>query len=80
MTREFSVVIARESDWFVANVPELPWAVASGAKIEEARAAIREVVGNTLRAYVQQAINDLPSTAIWETITVDVPGRETSAN
>jgi len=62
-----------EDGWIMATVPELPGAVTQGRDLDEARANIKEAVTLLLRAYRENAAKDAPGTAMWETISVDVP-------
>ena len=74
MKHEYSVVYETVEDgWVMARVPELPGAVTHGKDLAEARAMIREAVELLLQAYRENAARDAAGTAIWETLTVDVP-------
>ena len=74
MKYDYSVIyVTVEDGWVMARVPELPGAVTQGKDLAEAREMIREAVGLLLQAYRENAAKDAAGTAIWETITVDVP-------
>ena len=74
MKHEYSVVYQTvENGWIMACVPELPGAVTQGKDISEARAMIKEAVELPLLSYRENAAKDAPGTAIWETLSVDVP-------
>jgi predicted RNase H-like HicB family nuclease len=74
MRHEYSVVYQTVEDgWVMATVPELPGAVTQGQDMDEARAMIREAVELLLEAYRDNALRDAPGTAVWETLSVDVP-------
>lgn len=74
MKHEYAVVYQIVEDgWVMATVPELPGAVTQGRDLETARANIKEAVELLLKAYRESAAKDAPGTAIWETLTVDVP-------
>jgi predicted RNase H-like HicB family nuclease len=74
MKHEYSVVYQTVEDgWIMASVPELPGAVTQGKDINEARAMIKEAVELLLQSYRENAAKDTPGSAIWETLSVDVP-------
>ena len=62
-----------EDGWIMATVPELPGAVTQGKGMDEARRNIREAIELLLQSYRDNAQKDAPGTAIWETISVEVP-------
>lgn len=73
MKREFTVVYTPiEDGWIMAQVPELPGAVTQGKDMAEAREMIQEAVELLLDSYRDNAAKLAPSTATWETLTVDV--------
>ena len=73
MKREFRVLYTPiEGGWIMAQVPELPGAVTQGRDLNEAREMILEAVELLLESYRENAANDAPSGAIWETLSVDV--------
>jgi len=74
LRHEFNVVYTPiEDGWIMATVPELPGAVTQGKDLEEARAMIKEAVELLLESYRVNAAKDAPGSAIWETLTVDMP-------
>jgi predicted RNase H-like HicB family nuclease len=74
MKHEYSVVYQTVEDgWIMARVPELPGAVTQGKDMPEARAMIKEAVELLLQSYRENAAKDAPGTAIWETLSIDVP-------
>lgn len=73
MKREFTVVYTPiEDGWIMAQVPELPGAVTQGRDLNEAREMIQDAVELLLQSYRENAAKDVPSEAIWETLSVDV--------
>lgn len=73
MKREFSVVYTPiEDGWVMARVPELPGAVTQGRDMDEAREMIQEAVELLLQSFRENAKKDVPSHAIWETLSVEV--------
>ena len=74
MKRDSSVVYYPiEDGWFMATVPELSGAVTQGRDMDEARAMIKEAVELLRQSYRENAQQDAPGNAIWETLSVDVP-------
>jgi predicted RNase H-like HicB family nuclease len=72
--REYTVLYQPVEDgWIMATVPELPGAVSQGRDLSEARSMIKEAVELLLVSYRENAAKDAPGSAIWETLTVDVP-------
>jgi antitoxin HicB len=73
MKREFTVVYTPiEDGWIMAQVPELPGAVTQGHDMAEAREMIQEAVELLIQSYRDSAAKDIPSNAVWETLSVDV--------
>lgn len=73
MKREFSVIYTPiEDGWIMAQVPELPGAVTQGRDMEEAREMIQEAVELLLDSYRENAAKIAPTSAVWETLSVDV--------
>jgi len=74
MKHEYTVVIQPVEDgWYMATVPELPGAVTQGATIDEARENIKDAVELLLAAYRDNARKDAQGSAVWETLSVDIP-------
>jgi predicted RNase H-like HicB family nuclease len=73
LKHDFSVVYTPiEDGWIMAQVPELPGAVTQGRNMDEARGMIQEAVELLLQSYRENAMKDAPSSAIWETLSVEV--------
>ncbi len=74
MRHEYTVIYQTVEDgWVMATVPELPGAVTQGKDLTEARAMIRDAVELLLEAYRESAARDASGSAVWETLSVDVP-------
>jgi len=74
MKHEYHVVFTTiEDGWIMATVPELPGAVTQGRDLTEARENIKEAVELLLEAYRENARMDAPGSAIWETLSIEVP-------
>jgi predicted RNase H-like HicB family nuclease len=57
----------------MATVPELPGAVTQGRTMKEAREMIKETVALLLESYRENAAKEAPTTAVWETLSVEIP-------
>jgi len=74
MQRDYTVVYqVIEEGWIMATVPELPGAVTQGKTMQEARAMMKEAVALLLESYREHAAKEAPSTAVWETLTIELP-------
>jgi predicted RNase H-like HicB family nuclease len=74
MQRHYTVVYqVIEDGWIMATVPELPGAVTQGKTMQEARAMIKDAVALLLESYREHATKEAPSTAVWETLTIELP-------
>lgn len=72
--RKYTVVYEEiEDGWIMARVPELPGAVTQGKDREEAREMIKDAVELLLASYQANAASTATASAIWDTLTVDVP-------
>jgi predicted RNase H-like HicB family nuclease len=73
MKREFTVIYTPiEDGWYMAQVPEIPGAVTQGRNLDEAREMIQDAVALLVQTYREDAAKEAPSSAIWETLSVDV--------
>jgi predicted RNase H-like HicB family nuclease len=74
MQRHYTVVYhGIEEGWIMATVPELPGAVTQGKTMQEARAMIKDAVELLLESYREHAAKDAPQTAVWETLSIEIP-------
>ena len=70
MTNEFTAVIERDGDWFIAFCPEVPGANGQGRTKEECLGSLREAISLILDDRREDALRGVPGDAIRETITV----------
>jgi predicted RNase H-like HicB family nuclease len=74
MRHDYRVVFTTiEDGWIMATAPELPGVVTQGRDMEEARANIKEAIELLLQAYRENGAEDAPGSAVWETISLEVP-------
>ena len=72
MHGEFTAIIERDENWFVAYCPEIPGANGQGRTIEECRKSLSEALALILEDRREDALRGVPQNAIRETITVGV--------
>jgi predicted RNase H-like HicB family nuclease len=70
MRNEFTAIIERDGDFFIAYCPEVPGANGQGQSREAAIASLGEAISLILEDRRQDALRGLPQDAIRETITV----------
>jgi len=71
MHNEFTAIIEKDGDWFVAFCPEVPGANGQGRTREEARANLGEAIALILEDRREDALRGVPADAIRETIVVE---------
>jgi predicted RNase H-like HicB family nuclease len=71
MRNEFTAIIERDGDWFIAYCPEVPGANGQGRSKEEARASLSEAISLILQDRREDALRGIPPDAIKETVAVD---------
>ena len=70
MTSEFTAIIERDGEWYIAYCPEIPGANGQGRTKEEARTSLVEAIKVILDDRREEALRGLPSDAVCETVTV----------
>ncbi len=70
MNSEFTAIIERDDDWFVAYCAEIPGANGQGRTIEECRRSLAEAISLILEDRREDALRGLPPEAIRETVLV----------
>jgi predicted RNase H-like HicB family nuclease len=71
MRYEFTAIIEREEDWYIACCPEIPGANGQGRTIEECRASLAEAIALILEDRRDEGQSGVPADAIRETVTVE---------
>ena len=71
MRNEFTAIIERDGDWYIAYCPEIPGANGQGPTKEEARASLAEAIALILEDRREDALRGVPPGAARETITVE---------
>ena len=70
MRNEFTAVIERDGDWFIAYCPEIPGANGQGRTVEECRRSLAEAIALILEDRREEGLRGVPNDAIRETVTV----------
>jgi predicted RNase H-like HicB family nuclease len=70
MASEFTAIIERDGDWYIAYCAEIPGANGQGRTKREAIESLAEAIKLVLEDRREDTIRGLPSDAIRETVTV----------
>jgi predicted RNase H-like HicB family nuclease len=70
MASEFTAIIERDGDWYIAYCAEIPEANGQGRTKEEARESLAEAIKLVLEDRREDVLRGLPSDVIRETVTV----------
>jgi predicted RNase H-like HicB family nuclease len=71
MHNEFTAIIEKDGDWFIAYCPEIPGANGQGRTREEARQSLADAIGLILADRREDALRGVPPEAERETVTVE---------
>lgn len=70
MHNEFTAIIEKDGDWYIAYCPEVPGANGQGKTIEESKASLASAISLILEDRRQDAMRGLPEDAIREVVDV----------
>ena len=70
MVNEFTAVVERDGEWFVAYCPEIPGANGQGKTKEEALESLSEAIALILEDRREDGLRGVPPDAIRETVRV----------
>jgi predicted RNase H-like HicB family nuclease len=70
MSGEFTAIIERDGEWFIAYCAEIPGANGQGRTKDEARESLVQAIKLVLEDRRQDVLRGLPSEAVRETVTV----------
>ena len=70
MPSQFTAVVERDNDWFIAYCPEIPGANGQGKSKEECLQSLREAIELILQDRREDGLRGVPDDAICETVTV----------
>jgi predicted RNase H-like HicB family nuclease len=71
MHNEFTAIIERADDWFIAYSPEIPGANGQGRTSDEARENLAEAIALILEDRREDALRGVPDSAVTETVAVE---------
>ena len=70
MHNEFTAIIERDGDWYIAYCPEIPGANGQGYTIEECRESLIEAVALILEDRREDALRGIPQDAVQEVVVL----------
>ena len=70
MHNEFTAIIEKEEDWYIAYCPEVPGANGQGKTIDECKASLAAAVSLIMKDRREDALRGLPEDAIREVVAV----------
>lgn len=70
MRNEFTAVIERDNEWFVAWSPEIPGANGQGRSVEECRANLGAAIQLILEDRREDGLRAAPAEALREMVTI----------
>ncbi|MBA2246390.1 MAG: type II toxin-antitoxin system HicB family antitoxin [Gemmatimonadetes bacterium] len=71
MRNEFTAIIERDSEWFIAYCPEIPGANGQGRTKEECLTSLAEAIALILEDRREDALRGIPHDAVREVVTVE---------
>lgn len=70
MHNEFTAIIERDGDWYIAYCPEIPGANGQGKTIEECKASLASAIELVLEDRRDDMLRSVPPDAIREVIAI----------
>jgi predicted RNase H-like HicB family nuclease len=70
MRNEFTAVIEKDGDWFIAYCPEIPGANGQGKTKEESLRSLSEAIRLILQDRREDGLRGLPADAVQEVVAV----------
>jgi predicted RNase H-like HicB family nuclease len=70
MHNEFTAIIEKDGDWYIAYCPEVPGANGQGKTIEESKESLAAAISLILEDRRQDAMRGLPEDAIRDVVAV----------
>ena len=71
MHNEFTAIVERDGEWFIAYCPEIPGANGQGRTRDEARESLAEAIALILADRREDALRGVPADAEQDTVTVE---------
>ena len=70
MHNEFTAIVERDGDWFIAYSPEIPGANGQGRTKDEAKQSLADAITLILQDRREEGLRGVPPDAERETVTV----------
>ncbi|NLV44283.1 MAG: type II toxin-antitoxin system HicB family antitoxin [Candidatus Hydrogenedentes bacterium] len=70
MHNEFTAIIERDQDWFIAWCPEVPGANGQGRTVEESKKSLAEAIALILEDRREDMLRGVPQDALREVVQV----------
>jgi predicted RNase H-like HicB family nuclease len=70
MQQEFTAIIEKDGDWYIAYCPEIPGANGQGKTLEEAKKSLSSAITLILEDRREDALRGLPEGAIRDVVAV----------
>ena len=70
MTNQFTAVVEKDGDWFIAFCPELPGANGQGSTKGECLDSLKDAIALILEDRREEGLRGVPEDAIKEIVTV----------
>ena len=70
MRNEFTAIIEKDDEWYVAYCPEIPGANGQGRTIEECRESLAEGIALILEDRREDVLRGIPANAMKEVVVV----------
>jgi len=71
MRNEFTAIIEREGEWYIAYSPEIPGANGQGRTKDQARASLAEAIALILQDRREDSLRGVPADAERDTVVVE---------
>lgn len=71
MRNEFTAILERDGDWYIAYCPEIPGANGQGKTKQEARESLAAAIGLILEDRREDGLRGVPAEAERETVIVE---------
>lgn len=70
MHNEFTAIIERDGEWFIAYCPEIPGANGQGKTLEECKQSLADAIALILEDRREDGLRGVPEDAIQELVVV----------
>ena len=70
MHNEFTAIIEKEEDWYIAYCPEIPGANGQGNTLEECKNSLSEAISLILEDRRNDVLRGMPEDVIQEVVTI----------